>query len=183
LGAGTVHSSAGGNGGSSSAASASGGAAASGTQSHGSASQAASCGPNGDCKPEAIARRRGRDWGLQNAENTESPLTRPILVQCYPDRLVIVPEDRTQQAMITPLDGEAENTIDEFVINVWKHTRHWGIPGRGLFWKPTLVMDVAPGGDARFAEIQALLDDSGLDVQRRNRRGANASTPPTNRTR
>ncbi|MEX2112225.1 MAG: hypothetical protein WD845_03520, partial [Pirellulales bacterium] len=131
------------------------------------------------CKTKSLANRRGRDWGLQDAETNLSPVSRPVLVQCHADRLVIVPEDRTQQPMITPLDDLAEDSIDEFVINVWKHTRQWGIAGRGLFWKPTLLMDVAPGGDERFAEIQALLADSGLDVRQRNRRAASAAAPGT----
>jgi hypothetical protein len=130
-------------------------------------------------KTQSIAKRRGRDWGLQDAQDHMSPVTRPVLVQCYPDKLVIVPEDRTQQALVTSLDGAAEKDIDEFVVNVWKHTKLWGIAGKGLFWKPTLVMDVAPGGDQRFSEIQALLADSGLDVKRRNTRGAATATAPS----
>jgi hypothetical protein len=132
-------------------------------------------------KTQSLAQRRGRDWGLQDAENHMAPVTRPVLVQCYADKLVIVPEDRTQQALVTSLDGAAENNIDEFVVNVWKHTKQWGIAGKGLFWKPTLVMDVAPGGNDRFSELQALLADSGLDVRRRSARGATAAdTIPAN---
>jgi hypothetical protein len=133
----------------------------------------------GGKKKQSLAKRRGRDWGLQDAENHMSPVTRPVLVQCYANKLVIVPEDRTQQALVTSLDGAADDDVDAFVVNVWKHTKAWGIAGKGMFWKPTLVMDVAPGGDSRFAEIQALLADSGIDVRRRNARGAASAGAPS----
>jgi hypothetical protein len=153
-----------------------------GTSSSGEQSQSAMPHFNahgGTKKTQSLAKRRGRDWGLQDAEDHMSPVTRPVLVRCYSDRLVIVPEDRTRQAMVTPLGGAAAENIDEFVVNVWKHTKQWGTAGKGLFWKPTLVMDVAPGGNDRYTEIQELLADSGLDVRRRNVRGAATAAGPS----
>ena len=114
-----------------------------------------------------MAKSRGRDWGLPNADDSQSPVTRPILVECYRDRLVIVPDDRAQQPQVTRFDAESRDSIDEFVSEVWKHMNSWGIAGRGLYWRPTLVMSVKPGGEARYAELEALLADSGLDVRQR----------------
>jgi hypothetical protein len=41
----------------------------------------------------------------------------------------------------------------------------WGIAGRGMYWKPVLKVQVIPGGENRFKDLQTLLEDSGLDVQ------------------
>ena len=44
--------------------------------------------------------------------------------------------------------------------------RTWGIAGRGLYWKPILKLYVHPGGELRAKDLEALLDRSGLEVQR-----------------
>jgi hypothetical protein len=45
--------------------------------------------------------------------------------------------------------------------------KSWGIAGKGLYWRPTLLMEVKPGAADRYAEVKALLADSGLDVHER----------------
>ncbi len=34
-----------------------------------------------------------------------------------------------------------------------------------MYWRPQLAVDVAPGGEARYADLQTLLTDSGLEVK------------------
>ena len=43
----------------------------------------------------------------------------------------------------------------------------WGIAGRGMYWRPVLLIEVTPDAEFRYAELKALLDNSGLIVQRR----------------
>jgi hypothetical protein len=119
-------------------------------------------------KPKSMATTRGKDWGLSGSGVGAVAASRPILVQCYPNQLVLVPESRNQVAKQIPLGEHTQDSMDEFVSSVWDHMKVWGKAGRGLYWRPTLVIDVAPGGEARFAEIQSLLANSGLDVSRRN---------------
>ena len=118
-------------------------------------------------KLASIASFRGRDWGLPDAGAGMTPVTRPIAVECHTDRLVILPEDRGQAPRVTRLDEDARANIDEFVSNVWRHMKGWGIAGRGLYWRPTLLVSVGPGAADRVAELEALLADSGLDVRLR----------------
>jgi hypothetical protein len=131
----------------------------------------------------SIAKVRGRDWGLPDAGAGMAPATRPILVECHNDRLVIVPDEPAAEAKVTRLGDEARENIDEFVSDVWQHMKGWGIAGRGLYWRPTLVMSVEPGAADRYAEIKALLADSGLDVRERRPRaaGAPSTSSPTRR--
>jgi hypothetical protein len=117
--------------------------------------------------PQSMAATRGTGWGLSESGSRAIGASRPILVQCHPDKLVIVPETRDQKPREIRLGERTQDAMDELVSGVWDHAKGWGTAGRGVFWKPTLVLDVAPGADMRFREIQALLDGSGLDVERR----------------
>jgi hypothetical protein len=40
--------------------------------------------------------------------------------------------------------------------------------GPGAYWKPVLVVDVAPDGEARYAELVELLRGSGIALERRS---------------
>jgi len=41
---------------------------------------------------------------------------------------------------------------------------HWGIAGRGMYWKPVLNIYVEPGAQQRAVELQQLLKQSGLQI-------------------
>jgi hypothetical protein len=123
-----------------------------------------------------MAKTRGRDWGLPDASPVAAPATRPILVECHNDRLVILPESSNQMPKQVPLAAKAQDSMDEFVSDVWTHMKSWGIAGKGLYWRPTLLVDVKPGAADRYAEVKALLEDSGLDVH--ERQPHTAAKPP-----
>ena len=95
------------------------------------------------------------------------PITRPIRVACYHDRLVIVSEDALGPTKTVPLRSRTEESIEEFVSAVWEHMNGWGIAGRGMYWRPILNLHVGTDAQPRFEELQALLEDSGLEVRRR----------------
>lgn len=124
---------------------------------------------------ESLAKKRGRDWGLPDATHSSVAITRPVYMECRPDMLVILPEDGLGGKQV-PLYENTQDSVEDLVSAVWNHMKIWGIAGKGLYWKPTLVMDVQPGGEQRFAELETLLHESGLDVKRRQRV---ANTPPT----
>ena len=131
-------------------------------------------------KTSSLAKTRGRDWGLPDGGMGMSPATRPILIDCYNDRLVIVPDERNVPPKTTRLGPEARENIDEFVANVWTHMKGWGTAGKGLYWRPTLMMNVGPGAADRYAEVKSLLADSGLDVRERPPR--TVARPPAARS-
>ena len=126
-------------------------------------------------KTHSMAKTRGSNWGLPDASPAAAAVTRPILVECQNDRLIIIPETPNQLPKAVPLGTKAQDTMDEFVSDVWQHMKIWGMAGKGLYWRPTLVMDVKPGAADRYAEVKALLADSGLDVHERQ---PQAATPP-----
>lgn len=116
---------------------------------------------------ESLARRRGVNWGLPQAGRGSVPITRPIPIVCAADSLTILPDRGGSLSSKTiPLGDRTETSVNELVSAVWDQIETWGIAGRGMYWRPILSMQVAPGGEQRFTELQALLADSGLDVRR-----------------
>ena len=115
----------------------------------------------------SLAKHRGQDWGLPDAAGGSVPISRPIRVECHRDRLVIVPEKGTAHSRSVPLRPQTEESIDEFVSAVWEHMQSWGIAGNGMYWRPMLSVYVAPDAEERYAELDALLEGSGLNVERK----------------
>ncbi|MGA2032671.1 MAG: hypothetical protein ABSG68_10465 [Thermoguttaceae bacterium] len=117
-------------------------------------------------KVHSMAEDRGEDWGLRKRSHGIA-ISRPLRVECYADRLLLVTEPGVAPAKVEPLGPNTEAAIDRFIADVWEHMDAWGMAGKGMYWKPILNVQVAPGGEQRFAEICTLLEGSGLSVVRR----------------
>jgi len=115
---------------------------------------------------QSIAVTRGKGWSVNSQVGTIGA-SRPILVRCSADSLVIVPESSRQAANEIPLGPVTAASIDDLISGVWTQTETWGKAGRGMYWKPKLLVEVLPGGEDRFEDLQVLLHESGLDVKRR----------------
>jgi hypothetical protein len=114
-----------------------------------------------------LAQMRGSNWGLPNAAADATGVTRPIRVTCLADQLIILPDRGTSdRPRVVSVRQSTREAIDRFVSELWKQMEGWGIAGHGMYWKPVLHVDVAPGGEQNFAELQILLDDSGIVVKR-----------------
>lgn len=112
-----------------------------------------------------LSEQRGRDWGLPGVADGSVPITRPIRVDCFKDRLVLVPERGDRGRREIALESSTRTAIDELVSAVWDYMDTWGIAGRGMYWKPILSVRVAPDARARFEDLQTLLEGSGLAVR------------------
>jgi len=133
-----------------------------------SSDQAASPADQPAHAPRSLAQTRGRNWGLRDTGGGSVPLNRPIRVDCYRDRLVIVPEKGQAGGRTVQLPARTEDAIDGFVSAIWEQIDSWGIAGRGMYWRPTLNVYVAPDAGRRYSELHELLDGSGLEIKRRN---------------
>jgi hypothetical protein len=114
-----------------------------------------------------LADKRGQDWALRDVTKNAVGITRTIRVDCYPDRLVIVPDSRTESELVVPLDPSSTRSVNRFVSTVWEHMDTWGIAGRNMYWRPVLEFHVAPGGDDRCADFTRLLEGSGFVVKKK----------------
>ena len=133
----------------------------------------ATTGERGDSSPglnftatQSLAETRGRNWGLPDANQTAVAITRPIRLECHSDRLVIVPEAGLGSPKPIGLGQSTEGSIDSFVSTVWDYMEGWGRAGRGMYWRPVLNVYAAPDAASRVADLEALLQDSGLLVKR-----------------
>ena len=122
---------------------------------------------NQERKSRKLANERGRNWAIQNNTNSSVPITRPIRVECWNDRLILVPDARDQQPQVIPLADRTDEAVDQLVAAVRVHTQGWGLAGRSMYWKPQLLLDVKPTAESRAADLAVLLADSGLDVKRK----------------
>ncbi|MFI4876039.1 MAG: hypothetical protein ACIALR_11895 [Blastopirellula sp. JB062] len=141
-----------------------------GAQQGASANRSQSGGSGGGGAPMAaqpLAHSRGRNWALPGQSARATGITRPIHVAVAADRLVIVPEKgSSKRPQVVLLQSDVRGGVDEFVSQIWTRIEDWGIAGRGIYWKPRLMVDVQPGGEKRFEELSALLNGSGLEVER-----------------
>ena len=117
---------------------------------------------------QPLSNARGSDWGLPERSGESTGITRPISMACYPDRLVMFPENPVRgRPYELAVDGSMRDEMDEFVTRIWKRMDNWGIAGVQMYWKPVLQVQVEAGGEDRFAELAALLEDSGIVVKRK----------------
>ena len=114
-----------------------------------------------------LANERGRNWAISNNTVSSVAITRPIRVECWNDRLVLLPDMRDQQAQVIPLADRTDEAVDQLVAAVRTHTQSWGLAGKSMYWKPQLLLDVKQNAQSRAADLQVLMADSGLDVKRK----------------
>jgi hypothetical protein len=119
-------------------------------------------------RPRSLAKVRGRNWGLPNAVGGSVAITSPIRIDCFPDRLVLVPERNLGQPTVVPLGPRTEDGLDTLVSAVWQYMERWGSAGTGMYWRPVLNVRVAPAAEARYADLKILLEGSGLEVTRKD---------------
>jgi len=91
---------------------------------------------------------------------------RALTIECYADRLVIVPEPGLRGGQTIPLGIQAEESVDAFLAAASDYVQQWGSAGAGKIWQPVVECLVAEGGLIRFAELRMLFDGSGLDIRR-----------------
>ena len=68
-------------------------------------------------------------------------------------RFVFVSERQAQEAVVTITKAQQQ----------WED---WGVAGPGVYWRPKLSMAVSSDGEAVYAELEVLLSDSGLQLER-----------------
>ena len=112
---------------------------------------------------ESLSQTRGKNWALPTQTSGANAYVRPIRLACEAGQFVILSQDRIVSTI--KINGQTRSAIDPLVSEIWKTIDRWGVAGNSAFWKPELRFSVMPGGEQRFADLQRLLDDSGLIVE------------------
>ena len=116
---------------------------------------------------KSLAEKRGQDWGLRDAAHGSVGVTRPIRVECYADRLVVISDRGPTHNKVIAIGARTETSVDPLISAAWEHIEGWGMAGRGMYWRPVLQVSVAPDAEPQFQELAALLEGSGLSVVRK----------------
>ena len=119
-------------------------------------------------KAKKAAKNRGENWGLPDSTSRATAITRPIRVECYADKLVLLPErNEGRVPLVVPVEEGIGSQVEVVLGTVWKHMDRWGLAMLNGYWKPVLAVEVKPGAEERFAELQAVLRGSGIEVERK----------------
>jgi hypothetical protein len=118
----------------------------------------------------SAAETRGSNWANAEASRRASPITRPIQVVVRPEQLDVLPMQETgvaagAGATVVSFQQPTEKVLDDLATVVQQQIKYWGLAGQGMYWRPTLVLQVAPGADQHAARLNDLLRDSGIDVR------------------
>lgn len=132
-----------------------------------------------DSELQSIAKTRGKDWGLAHAKRDTNPVIRPIKLLVNADQ-VTLPADPTADdpTRVIALGAATADSMNEFIATVERRIKKWGIAGNKLYWSPELIFDVSSDGEDRYADLAALLDQSGWTVKRRNPPQTKIFPPP-----
>jgi hypothetical protein len=117
-----------------------------------------------------LAQSKGKDWALGKKPPRAVPIRRTIHVVVRADQMAILPENAnptisTAGGTAIPMQGDTVEAVEPFVTHVRKCVDGWGIAGDGLYWRPVLVLVVAPDGKRRADDLARLLKNSGLELQ------------------
>jgi hypothetical protein len=121
---------------------------------------------NKNKKKDKPPKYRSQDWALRDAAPRSVPISRPVVLECQADRLLLLPEKGRGGQPSVAMSAAADSSIDDLVSSIWDRMGQWGMAGRGMYWRPVLHVRVAPGGEQRFSDLQALLEGSGLEIVR-----------------
>ncbi|MCA9140204.1 MAG: hypothetical protein KDB00_25710 [Planctomycetales bacterium] len=119
--------------------------------------------------PESLVQRTGVDWALPSsiALGQGNEIVRSIRIQVHMDRLVVLP---SAGARISETFSVAEAGVNMATLQMATAVRNrierWGAAAPGARWSPRLMVDVMPGAEKRFMELERLMTGSGLPIQR-----------------
>lgn len=118
-------------------------------------------------RPQPVASQRGRNWAWSDGPRTQTPVVRSIRLHCFKDRWVLLPDDGNPNKGTTiSFDQPPQARAEALAQAVQDRVKSWGLALTGGYWKPVIVVDVAPDAAWRFAQLEQLLTGSGLELRR-----------------
>lgn len=117
-------------------------------------------------KARKAIKNGGENWGLPNSAGKAIAVSRPIRMECHDDKFLLLPEQGDGRTpLVVPIEQDVSQNLDAVVAAVWQRMDRWGLAVSNGYWKPILTIDVKPGGEERFWELQQLLHGSGIEVE------------------
>ena len=63
----------------------------------------------------SLADKRGKNWALPTSNTASIGVQRPIRIECWTDRLVLIPDTRDLQPEVIPLSERTDQSVDQLV--------------------------------------------------------------------
>ncbi len=118
---------------------------------------------------DPVAARRGRNWAWRDGPRTQTPVVRKVHLHCFVDSWVLLPENGDVNLAVTiPFRGTPEQRAVVLAKAIIDRVDSWGLALAGGYWKPVLIVDVAPQAAWRFDQLKRLMEGSGLEIKLRN---------------
>lgn len=118
---------------------------------------------------QAEAARRGANWAVAKPSGGAVAMRRPIRVVVAPGQLSVLPSrhriDGAGQAKVISLEEPPRRVLDQFSRAIRDHMAEWGLAGRGMHWRPVLVLEVRGDADEQARQLARALERGGVDVQ------------------
>jgi hypothetical protein len=117
--------------------------------------------------PKPLVTRKGSNWALprETANMVGTAMVRTIRVECHEDRLVLLPEGGRGATHVYGFsDGNLDRASLELATAIRDRVSRWGAGMPGGRWVPRMEVDVAPGGELRYQQLQRLMSGSGVEV-------------------
>lgn len=80
------------------------------------------------------------------------------------ERLLLLSETG-RVTQLVPLRETTAASAYEIRNAVWQEMENWGMAGYGMHWQPSLQIEVQPGGEHRFRDMETLFDNSGFAIR------------------
>jgi len=109
---------------------------------------------------------RPQNWALQGVTQFTTGISRYVDIRCEADRFVLLAQGGLARAHEIPIEGSVVTATDQLVGAIWEFQTSWDSAGANTHWRPILRVRVSPGGEQRLQELQALLRNSGLAVEK-----------------
>ena len=122
-------------------------------------------------RTEDLANPGRPGWALPRdvARSNGNEILRTIRAESRRDRFILLPSNRrSSPEMFGVFDRDARRASLELATAVRDRVDQWGAALPGGRWQPVLEVDVQPGGEVRFQQLQMILRDSGVKVVPKN---------------
>jgi hypothetical protein len=107
------------------------------------------------------------DFGLMSTKPFSSPIRRVIKLQVTSDRFIIVRQAGLDVPKVVLIERSVRHTLNSLVPAIGEFMDTWGIAGEKFYWQPALQVEVLNGGEQNFKELQFLLKDTKIVIERK----------------
>ena len=93
----------------------------------------------------SAADARGANWANAEAKRHTSAITRPIKVVVAVEQLTVLGDAAEAPPSVVSFQQPVDGVLDQLATAIQERVRDWGLAGDDMYWRPTLVVTVAPG--------------------------------------